>query len=154
MPELLPYVPFVSKVSCPAASMLKSCVLQHSMENNQRNQLMSRLTLCGRDNEAKRSTCKACKAPRWDWQLHSRLAAILQRRDLHTLSLQQVLPLLMMSKLRALLQGTEDWGWNEGQCDGIYTPELSSWNERSVWALFCQLRCSGKPCCPGHGRAQ
>ena len=61
---------------------------------------MSRLTLCGRDNEAKRSICKACRAPRWDWQLRGRLAAILQRRDLHTFSLQEVMPLLMLSSLR------------------------------------------------------
>lgn len=52
--------------------------------------LPSRLTLCCRENEAKRSFCKACRALRWDWQLHARLAAILQHRDLHALSLQQV----------------------------------------------------------------
>ena len=49
-----------------------------------------RLTLCSRDNEAKRISCKACGAPRWDWQLRARLLAILQHRDLEKISLQQV----------------------------------------------------------------
>ena len=51
---------------------------------------MSRLTLCMRENEAKRVVCKACKAPRWDWQLHGRIAAILQQRDLNSFTLPQV----------------------------------------------------------------
>lgn len=51
---------------------------------------LHRLTLCLRDNEAKSSFCKACRAPRWDWQLRARIAAILQHRDLQDISLQQV----------------------------------------------------------------
>ena len=52
---------------------------------------MCRLTLCKRENEAKRVMCKACKAPRWDWQLHGRVAAILQHRDLNSFTLPQVI---------------------------------------------------------------
>ncbi|CAL5222719.1 g5122 [Coccomyxa viridis] len=90
----------------------------------------NKLTLCGRDNEAKRSTCKACKAPRWDWQLRGRLAAILQRRDLHTLSLQQV-----MSELNKM---------SVVNCEGLRFPKPAVAHEVDAFLASSRHKAAGK----------
>ena len=73
-------------IDSKAALSVQTDTVQRTMRHCR----ISRLTLCSRDNEAKRISCKACGAPRWDWQLHARLLAILQHRDLEKISLQQV----------------------------------------------------------------
>ena len=70
---------------------------------------MCRLTICKRENEAKRVMCKACKAPRWDWQLHGRVAAILQHRDLSSFTLPQVIvAIASLSRCTALCMSLYD----------------------------------------------
>ncbi|KAK9815882.1 hypothetical protein WJX72_011253 [[Myrmecia] bisecta] len=55
---------------------------------------------CGSWNPPERRRCCACRAPRWEDELHSRVAAILQTSDLSTVTVRQVMQRLQHEGLR------------------------------------------------------